>query len=197
VAITILPSRTQLVRRGQRLEYFTIVYNTAEGMVSIVAGLIAGSVSLVGFGLDSMIEVTSGAALLWRLHHDLDHSRREQVERITLRMVGGCFVALALYILYESGSTLIGHQVPGTKHSRHNDRRRRCGRHAGVGESEAPGRCRDRKRCHERRFQTGRFLHVLVCDPFGRLAPECAVGLVVGRSGSGAGDGPDHRQGRR
>ena len=105
-------NRRELVRRGQRLEYFTIAYNSAEGLVSIVAGLIAGSVSLIGFGLDSMIEVTSGAALLWRLHHDLDHSRREQVERTTLRIVGGCFIALAVYILYESGSTLIRHETP-------------------------------------------------------------------------------------
>lgn len=105
-------NRQDVVRRGQLLEYFTIAYNSVEGLVSIVAGLIAGSVSLVGFGLDSAIEVASGAALLWRLHHDLDHSRREQVERITLRIVGCCFVALALYILYESGSTLIGHQTP-------------------------------------------------------------------------------------
>src|ERR1017187_6671900 len=106
-----LPNRTQLVRRGRQLEYFTIAYNSAEGLVSIVAGILAGSVSLVGFGLDSAIEVASGAALLWRLHHDLDHSRREQVERTTLRIVGGCFVALALYILYESVSTLIGHDA--------------------------------------------------------------------------------------
>ena len=70
-------NRHQLVRRGRQLEYFTIAYNSAEGLVSIVAGIVAGSVSLVGFGLDSLIEVTSGAALLWRLHHDLDHSRRE------------------------------------------------------------------------------------------------------------------------
>ena len=105
-------NRQDLVRRGQRLEYFTIAYNSVEGLVSIVAGLIAGSVSLVGFGLDSAIEVASGAALLWRLHHDLDHSRREQVERITLRIVGCCFVALAAYIAYESGSTLIGHKAP-------------------------------------------------------------------------------------
>lgn len=104
--------RRELVRRGQWLEYFTIAYNGAEGLVSIVAGLIAGSVSLVGFGLDSAIEVTSGAALLWRLHDDLDPSRREQVERTTLRIVGGCFVALALYIAHESGSTLIGHEIP-------------------------------------------------------------------------------------
>ena len=106
------PTRHDLVRRGQRLEYFTIAYNSLEGLVSIVAGLIAGSVSLIGFGLDSLIEVTSGAALLWRLHHDLDHSRREQVERTTLRIVGRCFIALAVYILYESGSTLIGHESP-------------------------------------------------------------------------------------
>jgi len=112
VATATTPNRQDLVLRGQRLEYFTIAYNSAEGLVSIVAGLIAGSVSLIGFGLDSVIEVASGAALLWRLHHDLNRSRREQVERITLQIVGWCFVALAVYILYESGSTLIRHEPP-------------------------------------------------------------------------------------
>jgi len=106
------PTGHDPVRHGQRLEYFTIAYNSLEGLVSIVAGLIAWSVSLVGFGLDSLIEVTSGAALLWRLHHDLNPSRREQVERTTLRIVGACFIALALYIFYESSSTLIGHEAP-------------------------------------------------------------------------------------
>ena len=67
VAATSTANRGQYVRRGQRLEYFTIAYNSLEGAASIVAGLLAGSVSLVGFGLDSMIEVASGAALLWRL----------------------------------------------------------------------------------------------------------------------------------
>jgi len=104
-------NRSDFVRSGQRLEYFTIGYNTLEGLVSIVAGLIAGSVSLVGFGLDSAIEVASGAALLWRLHHDLDHSQRAKVERTTLRMVGWCLMALAGYIAYESGSTLIRHKA--------------------------------------------------------------------------------------
>jgi divalent metal cation (Fe/Co/Zn/Cd) transporter len=112
VATPTTPNRQDLVRRGQRLEYFTIVYNSVEGLVSIVAGLIAGSVSLIGFGLDSGIEVASGVALLWRLHHDLNRSRREQVERITLRIVGWCFVALAVYIAYESGSTLIRRAPP-------------------------------------------------------------------------------------
>ena len=59
-----------------------------------------------------MIEVTSGAALLWRLHHDLDQSRREEVERATLRILGWCFMTLAVYVLYESGSTLIRHEIP-------------------------------------------------------------------------------------
>ena len=54
-------NRPDFVRQGQRLEYFTIAYNSAEGLVSIVAGLMGGSVSLIGFGLDSLTDVTSGA----------------------------------------------------------------------------------------------------------------------------------------
>jgi len=106
------PDRTALVRRGQRLEYFTVAWNSLEASVSIVAGLIAGSVSLVGFGLDSVIEVASGAALLLRLHVDANASRREHMERRTLKIIGCCFIALALYIVYESGSTLIRHEEP-------------------------------------------------------------------------------------
>src|ERR1041385_1581437 len=104
--------RPEFVRLGRRLEYFTIAYNSLEGLLSIVAGLSAGSISLVGFGLDSAIEVASGAAVLWRLHHDFDVSRREEVEQITLRIVGGCFLALAAYIAYESGFALIIRQAP-------------------------------------------------------------------------------------
>ncbi len=58
---TMAADRTQLVRQGRLLEYFTVGYNSLEGLISIVAGLIAGSVSLVGFGLDSVIEVTRGS----------------------------------------------------------------------------------------------------------------------------------------
>jgi len=119
------------------LEYFTAAYNTAEGLISLVAGFVAGSVSLVGFGLDSIIEVTSGTALLWRLHHDLNESRREAAERITLRIVGWCFVALAVYVGFDSAWTLVQYEKP-EKHSRH-----RCGcgvgrGHASAGKSEAP-----------------------------------------------------------
>jgi divalent metal cation (Fe/Co/Zn/Cd) transporter len=104
--------RSQLVQRGRVLEYFTIGYNSLEGLISIVAGLIAGSVSLVGFGLDSIIEVTSGVALLWRLHHDRNESRREAVERITLSVVGWGFIALAIYITCDSGLTLVRSEIP-------------------------------------------------------------------------------------
>jgi divalent metal cation (Fe/Co/Zn/Cd) transporter len=105
-------TREELVRRGQRLEYFTVGWNSVEALVSIIAGLFAGSVALVGFGLDSLIEVASGAALLWRLHHDFDPARREGAERTTLRVVGLCFIALAAYIVYESGSTLMRYEEP-------------------------------------------------------------------------------------
>ena len=73
-------SRAAAVRRGKRLEYLTILYNSLEGLVAIVSGLVAGSIALVGFGFDSVIEVTSGAALLWRLSADVDERARERAE---------------------------------------------------------------------------------------------------------------------
>ena len=111
MASALTPDRKEQIRRGQRLEYFTIGYNGLEGLISVAAGVIAGSVSLVGFGLDSFIEVASGAALLWRLRENLNALRRE---RATLRIVGACFALLALYIAYESCSKLIRHEAPGT-----------------------------------------------------------------------------------
>jgi divalent metal cation (Fe/Co/Zn/Cd) transporter len=105
-------NREDQVKHGRRLEYFTIIYNSFEGLISIIAGLIAGSVSLIGFGIDSAIEVTSGAALLWRLSHDLNPARRESAERMALRTVGFCFIALAIYILYDSVSMLLRREAP-------------------------------------------------------------------------------------
>lgn len=105
--------RQNLVQRGRSLEYFTIGYNSAEGMISLLAGLTAGSVSLVGFGLDSLIEVTSGIALLWRLDRDANESQREAVERTASRIVGWCFVALAVYVATDSLLALLRHDMPG------------------------------------------------------------------------------------
>ncbi len=104
--------RAVLVRRGRWLEYFTIAYNSLEGLIAVVAGLTAGSIALVGFGFDSLIEVTSGTVLLWRLHADVDEERRERVEAISLRIVGACFVILAIYITYDSVKSLISREAP-------------------------------------------------------------------------------------
>jgi divalent metal cation (Fe/Co/Zn/Cd) transporter len=109
---TAVLERRAIVRRGRRLEYFTIAWNTLEGLVAIAAGVIAGSVSLVGFGIDSFIEVTSGAALLWRMSADADEHRRERIERITLRIVGACFIALAVYVGYEAAGDLLRKRAP-------------------------------------------------------------------------------------
>jgi divalent metal cation (Fe/Co/Zn/Cd) transporter len=102
----IATARENLAHRGKRLEYFTIAWNTLEGLVGIIAGAVAGSISLVGFGVDSLIEVTSGAALLWRMSVDEEVEKREQSERLSLRIVGACFIALALYVSYQAVSHL-------------------------------------------------------------------------------------------
>ena len=105
-------ARAAVAQRGRKLEYFTIAWNVVEGLLAIALGAIAGSISLVGFGLDSFIEVMSGAALLWRVSVDADEERRELNERRALRMVGVCFLLLALYITYESVTDLWLKQAP-------------------------------------------------------------------------------------
>ena len=110
--------RASVVRRGRRLEYFTVIWNALEGLIAVIAGLLAGSISLVGFGVDSFIEVTSGTVLLWRMSIDANVRDRERNEKRALRIVVLCFLLLALYIALESGSDLWfrrapEHSVPG------------------------------------------------------------------------------------
>jgi divalent metal cation (Fe/Co/Zn/Cd) transporter len=111
-------ARQTMAHRGKRLEYFTIAWNSLEGLIGVVAGLVAGSISLVGFGIDSFIEVASGFTLLWRMSVDADVDNRERNEKLSLRIVGVCFLALALYILYEGAADLTTktapqHSIPG------------------------------------------------------------------------------------
>jgi len=105
-------SRHAIALRGKRLEYFTIAWNSLEGAVAIAAGLVAGSISLISFGVDSFIEVISGAALLWRISLDAHEDQRERIEQVTLRIVGACFVALAAYVGYEGLRNLIEKKTP-------------------------------------------------------------------------------------
>jgi len=110
--VELVVDRDVFVQRGKRLEYFTIAWNSIEGIVAVVAGIVAGSISLIGFGADSFIEVTSGAALLWRMSVDAEEHRRERIERITLRIVGACFLLLAAYVGYEAANNLMHKEVP-------------------------------------------------------------------------------------
>jgi divalent metal cation (Fe/Co/Zn/Cd) transporter len=118
MAETAVLERAIAVRHGRRLEYFTVGWNTLEGLVAVIAGAAAGSISLVGFGIDSFIEVTSGSVLLWRMSVDADVARRERNEKQALTIVGICFLALAAYIAYESVTDLWSkraseHSIPG------------------------------------------------------------------------------------
>lgn len=105
-------ARARVAVRGQRLEYFTIAYNSLEGFVAVVFGALAGSIALVGFGFDSVIEVTSGAVLLWRLRAEMDEGRRERAEARSLRIVGISFLALAAYVGYEAAASLVRRESP-------------------------------------------------------------------------------------
>jgi divalent metal cation (Fe/Co/Zn/Cd) transporter len=94
--------RSAVVARGRRLEYLTIAWNSFEAAVALIAGSIAGSIALVGFGLDSVIETTSAGILLWRLSSDHKPEQRERSERLARRLVGVCFLLLAVYVALES-----------------------------------------------------------------------------------------------
>jgi len=94
------------------LNYLTIVYNVLEAVGSLWAGVISGSVALVGFGVDSLIEVSASGVAQWRLRSDLEGTRREYAERISFRLIGVSFLALAVYVAYDAIATLITRDAP-------------------------------------------------------------------------------------
>ena len=102
----LVAARRSAVRQGILLSYTTIGYNSVEAIGSLIAGLLAGSVALVGFGIDSVIEVIASVAAQWRLRTDADLSRRSQSEALTLRIVGWSFIALAAYVTVDGVKSL-------------------------------------------------------------------------------------------
>jgi divalent metal cation (Fe/Co/Zn/Cd) transporter len=110
-----LSLKERLHRRGVRLEVFTVAWNVVEAVVAVGVGIVVGSVALVGFGVDSGIEVVSAVALLWRLLKAGPHAsvpEESAAERKALYLVAATFFLLALYILYEAVGALISGEGP-------------------------------------------------------------------------------------
>lgn len=107
-----LLDRRAVVRRGQQLTWATIGYNSLEAILAIGAGLAAGSVALVGFGFDSVIELGSSVAGLWRLRADAVPVDRWRAERRSLLLIGVAFLLLAAYVLVDAGRTLLTRTPP-------------------------------------------------------------------------------------
>lgn len=104
-------SRASLLRRGFLLEVATLLWNIIEGVIAVAAGTIAGSVALIGFGIDSFVETASAAVVGWRLRTELrgrSPEDTERIERTASRIAGSLLLLLALYILIDAGRRLLG-----------------------------------------------------------------------------------------
>lgn len=107
--------RPELLRRALRLEYLTVGWNVVEGIVSVAAAVAAGSVALLGFGIDSFVETISGAILVWRLHAErwaLDAEAVERLDRRAHKLVGISLFLLAAYVAFEATRSLIARERP-------------------------------------------------------------------------------------
>ena len=104
------------LKRGLQLEYLTVGWNIAEGVIAVGAGIVAGSIALIGFGVDSFVETISGAVLLWRLSAEAggrhDEVAIEQIEERAEKLVGVAFLLLAAYVAFEAVRTLINQEAP-------------------------------------------------------------------------------------
>ncbi len=112
MSVAVKPARHDLIRRGLQLNYLTIGYNSLEAVVSLTAGMVSGSVALVGFGVDSVIEVTSAGASQWRFRRDADEVDRARAETVTHRIIGWTFLMLAAYVTLDSVESLASQERP-------------------------------------------------------------------------------------
>jgi len=106
-----MPERSQQVRRGYHLSIITISWNVIEGIVAVVSGLFVGSIALMGFGVDSFVEVASGIVVGWRFSYEMSGRSPEKAEKAEMRaarITGSLLLILAAYLLIESCRRLLG-----------------------------------------------------------------------------------------
>ena len=109
------PTRFAQLQRALRLEYLTVGWNVVEGLIAVTAALAAGSVALLGFGIDSFVESASGLVLVWRLRSETsgrDHEAVERLDRRAHRLVGASLFLLAAYIVVDASVALWRHEAP-------------------------------------------------------------------------------------
>jgi divalent metal cation (Fe/Co/Zn/Cd) transporter len=98
------------VQRALRLEYLTVSWNVVEGVVAVTAAVMAGSVAILGFGIDSFVECLSALVMIWRLRAERDHrlsgERIEAIEHRARRLVAGSLFLLAAYVTFDAAQTL-------------------------------------------------------------------------------------------
>jgi cation diffusion facilitator family transporter len=101
-------------KKALLLSYFTVGYNIFEGIISIFAGLLSGSIALVGFGLDSFVESLSGSVMIWRFrkHGKISEEEEEKIEKKAIRLIAYTFFILGSYVLYESVKKLYFQEIP-------------------------------------------------------------------------------------
>ena len=104
----------ELHKKALTLSYITVAYNIIEGIVSIIAGSLAGSIALVGFGLDSFVESLSGGIMIWRFrqHGKISEEEEERIEKKAVKLVAYTFFVLAAYVFYESVTNLFYKEIP-------------------------------------------------------------------------------------
>jgi divalent metal cation (Fe/Co/Zn/Cd) transporter len=104
------PATERNLRRwAWALTALTIAWNSLEAVIAIVSGIIAGSIALVGFGLDSVVEVSSALVITWRLlQQSTDHDANERAERRAVRLIAISFIGIALYVTYDAVMKLLG-----------------------------------------------------------------------------------------
>lgn len=107
-------TKPELIRQALLIEWILISYNILEALASLIFGIWAGSIALIGFGLDSVIEVTAAGILVWRLSHKGSIEEETVKERKALFVVGVTFFLLAAYILWEAGGMLWRGEKPET-----------------------------------------------------------------------------------